>query len=170
MHILFLALHQDHPKSEDRRHSDWQESQHAQNRTVRSCDSESLGSSSSGQEHPVPEAHLQCTRQGTIFLCQHHRTKVSRYSSEIYSPNSLHSVWLWLSARDFYHCHWQTCNRRGGDPVTHVLFAAECVPDAPVFLLLLCAVFPQHSRQVTGSRTCPFLRPKTGKIFADERR
>lgn len=57
----------------------------------------------------------------------------------------------WLSARDFYHCHWQTCNRRVGDPVTHVLFDAECVPDAPVFLLPLCAVFPQHSDKGTGS-------------------
>ena len=151
MHILFLALHQDHPKSEDHRHSDLPESSLAPTRTNRSCGSKSLGSSSSGQEHPVPEAHLQCTRQGTIFLCQHHRTKVSRYSSEIYSPNSLHSVWLWLSARDFYHCHWQTCNRRAGDPVTHVLFDAECVPDAPVFLLLLYAVFPLRSGRGTDS-------------------
>ena len=37
-------------------------------------------------------------------------------------------------------------------------------------IIFACLSARQHSRQVTGSRTCPFLRPKTGKIFADERR
>ena len=151
MHILFLALHQDHPESEDHRHSDRQESQHDQSRTVPSYDSKSSGNLSSEPARPAPAARLQCTRQERIFRFPHRQTGAARYFSGPHPPNVPHSAWLWQSALAFFHYRWQTCNRRGGDPVTHVLFDAECVPDAPVFLLPLCAVFPQHSGRGTGS-------------------
>ena len=151
MHILFLALHQDHPESEDHRHSDWQESQHNQSRTVPSYDSKSSGNLSSEPARPSPAARLQCTRQERIFRFPHRQTGAVQYFSVPHPPSVPHSAWLWQSALAFFRCRWQTCNRRGGDPVTHVLFAAECVPDAPVFLLPLCAVFPQHSGRGTGS-------------------
>ena len=150
-YTLFLALHQDHPESEDHRHSDWQESQYAQNRTVPSCDSELLGSLSSEPARPAPAARLQCTRREKIFPFPHRQTGADQYFSGPHPPNVPHIVWLWQSALAFFRYRWQTCNRRGGDPVTHVLSDAECVPDAPVFLLPLCAVFPQHSGRGTGS-------------------
>ncbi len=141
MHILFLALHQDHPKSEDHSHSDWQESQHAQNRTVPSYDSELLGNLSSKPARPAPAARLQCTRQEKIFPFPHRQIGAARYFSGPHPPNVPHSVWLWQSALAFFCYRWQTCNRRGGDPVTHVLFDAECVPDAPFFFCRFALFF-----------------------------
>ena len=151
MHILFLALHQDHPGSEDHRHSGWQESQHAQNRTVRLCDSESLESLSSEPARPAPAARLQCTRQERIFRFPHRQTGAVQYFSVPHPPNVPHSAWLWQSALAFFRFRWPPGNRRVVDAVIPVLFSAECLPVAPVFLLPLCAVFPQHSGRGTGS-------------------
>ena len=95
--------------------------------------------------------YARLTRQERIFRFPHRQTGAVQYFSVPHPSNVPHSAWLWQSALAFFRYRWQTCNRRGGDPVTHVLFDAECVPDAPVFLLPLCAVFPQHSGRGTGS-------------------
>ena len=122
MHILFLALHQDHPESEDHRHSDWQE------KSARSEPNSPVIRFKNRREICHQNRHvllqqrfaMHPARKG-IFRFPHRQTGAVQYFSVPHPPNVPHSAWLWQSAPAFFRYRWQTCNRRGGDPVTHVL-------------------------------------------------